>query len=287
MLQFLHDKHTEGKSPSSVGVYKAALSNTLKPIEGYQIGSHPHVLTFFKGMCNSRPRKYKKLPRWKVQDVLNTLTSWGPNNELTRKQLTYKTTMLLALTSGARCSELAALDTTRLHHHHGIGIEFELTNHKKTKRSNVLPGKLSIPTFGDVNPIICPVATLEQYLLKTDRLGHLFYCQGEEITTPADTADPLLRRLVAPFTKVTPKTISRWLTAVIAESTENISSDHNIGHSTRSKAATEAAFKGLTITDIMKAAEWQSETVFHNHYYQPSFDTRFGRAVLGENALGS
>ena len=100
-------------------------------------------------------------------------------------------------------------------------------------------------------------------------------------------ADPLLRRLVAPFTQVAPKTISRWLTAVIAESTSNIDTEHNIGHSTRSKAATEAAFKGLKIADILKAAEWQSETVFHNHYFQPSFNTRFGRAVLGENVHGT
>lgn len=282
MLEFLHEKFSEGKALSTIGVYKAALSNTLKPIDNFAIGAHPHVLAMYKGMCNLKPRQYKKLPAWKVVEVLNTLKSWGANHELDLKRATLKTTMLLALTSGARCSEIADLDTTRMHVHEGIGIEFDLTN-KKTHKTDTLPGKMFIPSFIDKEPLLCPVSCLENYFIATGRLGALAFCQTENVETPWES-DPVLRKSVPPFTKISPKTVSRWLTMVIAEATEIKLGEKSMGHSTRGKAATEAAFKGLTISQIMKAAEWKSESVFCDHYFQPWFDKKFGRAVLGEQA---
>ena len=46
------------------------------------------------------------------------------------------------------------------------------------------------------------------------------------------------------------------------------------------REASTPAGVGTTMSDIMQAADWSSELVFRNFYYQPSQDTTFGRAVL-------
>ena len=92
--------------------------------------------------------------------------------------------------------------------HEGDGIEFILTKHKKQKKSKVLPGKLFIPSYRDIDHQICPVSTLEQYLIATNRLAVL--CQDDS-TEPWEV-DPIFRKTTKPYTGVTPGTISKWIT---------------------------------------------------------------------------
>ena len=283
VLEFLHDKFKEGKAPSTIGVYKAALSNTLKPIDNYAIGAHPHVLDLYRGICNNKPHLHKDVPTWRVEDVIQTLKSWGPNEGLNLKYAVLKATMLLALVSGARCSEIAALDTTKMLYHKGIGIEFKLTKHTKTRKTNILPKPMFITSFIDEEPLLCPVSALDHYFMVSGREGALDTAQNASAKITW-TSDPVLRRLVPPYTGASPKTISRWLTKVICETTGRTEPDKTVGHSVRGKAASQAAFNGLNIGQIMKAAEWQSESVFREHYFQPWFDQKFGRAVLGEKS---
>ena len=51
-------------------------------------------------------------------------------------------------------------------------------------------------------------------------------------------------------------------------------------HSTRGAATTAAANAGITTDDILKAADWSSDTVFKRFYYKPTRDVRFGQSVL-------
>ena len=41
-------------------------------------------------------------------------------------------------------------------------------------------------------------------------------------------------------------------------------------HSTRGAATTAAANAGITTEDILKAADWSSDTVFKKFYYKPT-----------------
>ena len=54
-------------------------------------------------------------------------------------------------------------------------------------------------------------------------------------------------------------------------------------HSTRSAAASAAANAGITTGDILKAADWSSETVFTKFYYKPLRSGAFGEAVLSNS----
>ena len=122
MLQFLLEKFQEGKAIGTIHVYKAALSGLLDQADGFKIGAHPHVVDLVKGMANQKPKQYKTFPPWKVDKVLDLLKGWGDNTQLDIRHITLKTAMLLALTSGARCCELANLDTGHMHNHEGMGI---------------------------------------------------------------------------------------------------------------------------------------------------------------------
>ena len=56
------------------------------------------------------------------------------------------------------------------------------------------------------------------------------------------------------------------------------------GHSAKRAATSAAAGSGVTMNDIMQAADWSSQSVFRNFYYRSSHDTTFGRAVLSLSA---
>lgn len=50
ILQFLTDSLEEGKSYSSINVYRSMLSITLDPVDGHTIGSHPYVTGLMRGI---------------------------------------------------------------------------------------------------------------------------------------------------------------------------------------------------------------------------------------------
>ena len=56
------------------------------------------------------------------------------------------------------------------------------------------------------------------------------------------------------------------------------------GHSVRGASTSAAAGSGVTMTDIMQAADWSSESVFRRFYYRPSYDTTYGRTVLSSSS---
>ena len=51
-------------------------------------------------------------------------------------------------------------------------------------------------------------------------------------------------------------------------------------HSTRAASAIKAALSGLTVEEIMAAADWSSAGTFQKFYYKPSHSAAFGSAVL-------
>jgi len=51
-------------------------------------------------------------------------------------------------------------------------------------------------------------------------------------------------------------------------------------HSVWGAAVTAASVTGITTNDILKAADWSSESVFTKFYYKPMRDTAFGESVL-------
>ena len=51
-------------------------------------------------------------------------------------------------------------------------------------------------------------------------------------------------------------------------------------HSLRGASSSAAANLGIKTNDVLKAADWNSESVFQRGYYKPTEDPSFGRVVL-------
>jgi len=80
---------------------------------------------------------------------------------------------------------------------------------------------------------------------------------------------------------VTSSTIARWLKTCLQEA--GINTDIFKAHSIRGAAASKAACSGVTISEILQAADWSSESTFQRFYHRPSDDkdqSTYGKAVL-------
>ena len=119
------------------------------------------------------------------------------------------------------------------------------------------------PSFSE-DPLLCPVRTLKSYESATGSL------RGEQ--------SRLFISFIKPHKPVSSSSIARWLKAVL----ELAGIDTSIfkSHSTRGASASAAARMGITTNEILKAADWNSESVFQKFYYKPSEESSFGKSVL-------
>ena len=234
------------------------------PVDGFQVGKHPLISRTMKGAFHLRPPQLRYNGRWDVSKVLQLLKSKGDIAAFSLKDLTFRLVMLLALANADRASDLWALDVKFLSMT-SEGAIFRLASLTKTAR----PDK---PITSCYSPLpdasLCPVRTLQQYLTRTvnwrESAGN----------------SKLFLSLNKPHHPVTSATIARWLKQVLREAgvAENFSA-----HSTRATAVSVAFDKGVPISDIMKTADWSSDSVFKKYYYKPLISVnpdRFANAVL-------
>ena len=92
----------------------------------------------------------------------------------------------------------------------------------------------------------------------------------------------LFLAVVKPHKPINSSTMARWLRSLLGKA----GIDTNIfkAHSVRGAAASAAA--NVTTIDIMKAANWSSESVFTKFYYKPVCSRTFGAAVLSMQVSG-
>ena len=76
-------------------------------------------------------------------------------------------------------------------------------------------------------------------------------------------------------------TIARWLKETLRLAGIDVSIFS--GHSVRGASTSAASGAGVTMNDIMQAADWSYELVFRRFYYRPSHDTTYGRTVLSSS----
>ena len=219
------------------------------PIDGAVIGKHPLVSRFMRGVFNSRPPQPRYVFMWDVATVLNHIRSLGTNASLSKKDLTRKLATILALANASRSSEIHALDVNYMKVSQS-GVTFILCDLVKTSR----PGKqrsLFYPVLNQ-DKLLCPVTTLKDYLSRTAK-----YRQSHS---------RLFLAVVKPFKPVHKSTIARWIKTLIHEA----GIDHNFNaHSVRGASATAATMQGMSVSDIMKVADWTSDNTFKTYYYRP------------------
>jgi integrase len=218
-----------------------------------------------RGVFLRNPPTKNLLIPWDVNVVLRFLEGepFEPLVKASLHALTFKTVFLVALTSVRRCSEIQALGRNAPY----IQIEDGLVRLRtvagflpKTATPCHLGGDIVLPV-NESNKKLCVVRCLKRYLKVTQSLmtqhnvehNHVFVCYGHK-----NKCKPVSKR-----------TLSGWLVKIIkaayAAAGKTLESKVK-AHSTRAQAATWAVFKGASVEEVMKAADWRQKSTFIKHY---------------------
>ena len=231
VLDFLAEKYHAGLAYRSLNRYRSALSSAMLPIDGFQVGQHPHVSRLLRAVFNSRPPQPKYSETWEVSKVLSYVRSLGSNEALSLKFLTRKLVVLLALVLASHCSDLIRL-TLKGRKYSAGGAELKCNCLSKTAKPGQEKCTQSVHLVSfDQDLLLCPVRCLKAY-------------EGATAKFRQKDASQLFLTTVEPHQPVTSSSIARWLKQAIAAS--GISGDFS-AHSTRGASSTAAAMNGLTI----------------------------------------
>lgn len=245
MLDFLEELFTHGASASSIGTHRSALSLYLPQIEGYQVGEHPLVIRFMKGVKNRRPMQPRYQATWDTNTVVNFLKTFDHSGNL--KALAHKLTMLLALVTAQRAQTLSKLRLSEMTEKDGA-IVFRIGDHLKTKQ----PGTATITlTEFPHDRSICVVTLLKLYVEQTKHLRN---------------DDYLLMSPIKPHKAVHVDTIRRWLMHIMKLAGVDV--EEFKAHSTRSASSSKAKEKQVPLDSILAAGMWKSETTFSKFYHK-------------------
>ena len=199
------------------------------------------------GVDNLRPPKPRYNTIWEVEHVLTYLRPLG-ESQMSDKDLTLKTVMLLALTSVKRASELHLLDIRYMALSDSKAV-FKLGEKPKhLRKRGKRPEPIEFYASGDK---LCPITTLKQYLERTQ-------------SWRSEATSSLFLSFVKPHKPVTTSTISRWLKSVLGK----VGVDTSVfkGHSTRSACSSKVFSKGATIDQILKCGNWSSKSIWQKFY---------------------
>ena len=117
------------------------------------------------------------------------------------------------------------------------------------------------------NTEVCPVTVLQLYLDRTAE-------QASSMRSPR----PVFVTSRKPIHRAKPGTISHWIKATLGRA--GVDTKTFSAHSTRSASTSHAATRGVPVCDILKAANWSSQSTFERFYYRPNGSDSFQRAIL-------
>lgn len=246
-LNYLAERASEGLAYRSINAIRSAISAAHQPVDGAHLGEHPFVCKLLRGIRLSLPPEPHYSVLWDVNLVLNLFLSWQHNRYLSLKELLAKLAMLLYLISCRRVSDVHALDiSARVFSPEGVTFTVSCRTKSMTR-------SVSYPAFPDT-PILCVVQCLKAY---------------EDLTL--DLRPPgeqqLLIALRKPHRAVSSPTIARWVRWVMQEA--GIDTKQFGAHSARGAMASKAFSLGARLEDLMRAADWSSDSTFKRFYFKP------------------
>lgn len=224
------------------------LSMTLEPIEGVEIGKLSLVKQLMKGIYNLNPPKPKYESMWDMQIILDYFSKIGSNDKLQFRVLSGKLATLLALATLTRVSELASISLGSVKFNKN-SVCFSLSKLKKSQRAGPLK---TIKLNRLKEALLCPVECLEYYIRLTAKWRS------------AVNSDVVFVSLAKPHRHIKPCTVGRWIKQTLADAGIDISTFS--AHSTRGAAASKDVKVGAGIDQILKTADWASESTFTQFY---------------------
>ncbi|XP_075772102.1 uncharacterized protein LOC142824233 [Pelodiscus sinensis] len=270
ILDYILSLHQSGLSMSTLRVHLSAITAFHSTIGGHSVFTHPMTKRLLKGIANLKPPRRPIPPSWNLDLVLDALLypPFEPLATTSLPMLNSKVVFLLAITSSRRVSELAALMATPSY--------TVFTKDSVTLRTHpaFIP---KVATQFHVNePVVLPVFYPKPHTSNRDSLLH--------------TLD--VRRALAFYidrTRAWRKT-DRLIVSIADRSKDNAFSSQRLSniivscitmchtmrnkplqtvpraHSTRAMATSTAFARGVSLSEICRAATWSSNLPFVNHY---------------------
>lgn len=228
---------------------RSALSVLFSLNNSYSnLGSHPLIVKFLKGIYEITPSKPRYKDTWDVAKVLNYIKKQKENSFLSLKQLSMKLCMLMLLSSAQRVQTIFSLQLSGIHvDSNKLKIEvFDKIKQSKPGSQNTM---LEFEKFPDKK--LCVFNALEEYLQRTDEFRN--------------GTDKLFLCYKSPHGPASKDTLSRWVKDVmLAAGVE----DYFGPHSTRSAASSHMYKQGLPIGKILSLAGWSNASTFFKFYYR-------------------
>ena len=251
VLDFLAELYDLDYKYSSINCHRSAISAYHDPIENVPVGQHPRVSSLMTGIFNQRPPQPRYSFVWDVEQVFSYLHNLPDNEQLSDRLLTLKLTMLLALASACRCSEIQNLDI-RYMTRSATSYTFQFTKVSKSWKKGKPPPSLKFFQL-ESNRKLCVVSAIDIYLKRS-------------LQWRAGSKHQLLLSTIQPHNEVAKSTISGCVKAVL----ENSGIDINIfkAHSSRSASTSKAKCEGCSLKDILKRGQWSGKTTWQKHYHK-------------------
>jgi hypothetical protein len=268
VLAYLHQKFESGVQKSTLDVTISALAHHLRgtAIEG--LAQNPLVKLFQRSVFLNRPPRGKVYPKWDVSALCGVLKATGPPHSLDLSDLTRKTATLLSLVLAARCDSLTkiVIDPHFFDVQQGV-ILVRLRELPKGARPNNpnLKDLIKIYQFSD-DIELDPYAHVLEYISRTKNL------RGTQLR--------LFLSYTAPYKPVTASTIGKWIVSFLKVLPGG---SNATAHSVRGVASTYAEVKGVSLDNILLAADWSNANTFFQHYRIPDVHRVFQTAVLHED----
>ncbi|KAG8548297.1 hypothetical protein GDO81_025858 [Engystomops pustulosus] len=282
ILEFLQAGFDMGLKTSTLKVQIAALSVFFDS----SLADHRWIKRFVKATVRIRPSVKPSVAPWDLSLVLNFLTGpqFEPIESVSLRNLTLKTTFLIAITTARRIGEIQALS---------INEPYCL----------ISDDRIILTLDPNFVPKVCTAFHRNQEVVLPS------FCQNPRAAKEISWHSLDVRRVVLRYMEVSKNwrkdsnillqfqgknkgkkasksSLSRWIKTVIKEAYEALEMavpDTIKAHSTRAMATSWAERRGATIEQICKAATWSSSLTFAKHYrldIPNNMDLSFGRKIL-------
>ncbi len=270
VLSFLQYRLDSGSLPSTMNVYVAAIAAFCSQQGGQSIGRNAMVVSFLKGARRLHPPRPPSVPPWDLEVVSRALSQppFEPLTSVGLKELSLKTTLLLALASAKRIGDLHAFSVDSIRFGPGdcsvtlrprMGyVPKSLSTPFKTQTVSLsaLSSESTASREADAQTSVCPVRALRIYINRSASFrqsDQLFVCYGGCARGRAVSKQRLSHCIVD---AITAACTSQGLECPL----------HIRRHSTRAIDSSWAWSRCMSIRDICVAAGWSSQNTFSRFY---------------------
>ena len=194
--------------------------------------------------------------------MFNYFKTFPALENVSLKNLSYKTVMLLCLLTGQCCQTIRTIDFNVIQ---SLPDKMRITIHKPLKTTK--PGKHQAPLellHYPEEPKLCIVKTLSHYL------------ERKKVLRGAHSA--LSISFHKPHNPVSKDTIARWVKATLTDA--RIDTDIFSAHSCRAASTSATKQAGMNLSEIIKSAGWSNERTFAKHYEREINSQNFGDFVF-------